>query len=119
MDKTAIGNNGEEAAAQYLKRHGYTVIERNFRLRVGELDIVARDSRDGCLVFVEVKTRKNDAYGFPCEFVTKKKQQRLIRTAELYCGMDIYMRFDIIEVYYEIRENIMYITKINHIEDAF
>ena len=118
MDTRNIGAMGEEAAARYLVRKGYVIRDRNFRLRVGELDIVAID-KDGCTVFVEVKTRKNDDYGYPSQFVNRKKQQRLKRTAEIYCGRDIYMRFDIIEVYYELRNNIMYIMEINHIENAF
>ena len=117
-DKRKIGEMGEEAAARYLVRKGYVIRDRNFRLRMGELDIVAVD-KDGCTVFIEVKTRKNADYGYPSQFVDRKKQQRLKRTAEIYCGKDMYMRFDIIEVYYELRDNIMYIKEINHIENAF
>ena len=119
MDKKTIGNNGEEAAARYLLRNGYAVLERNFSTRVGEIDIIAKDSRDGCLVFVEVKTRKSRDYGDAFEFVDSRKQQRLKRAAELYCAWDMYMRFDVIEVYYTMRDNIMYVLEINHIEDAF
>lgn len=118
MDRREIGRIGEEAAANYLTRKGYIIKERNFRLTVGEIDIIALAS-DGCTVFVEVKTRKNADYGCAAEFVDKNKQQRLIKTAQLYCDSDIYMRFDIIEVYYEARNNMVYITEINHIENAF
>lgn len=118
MDKRKIGAAGEEAAARYLVRKGYAIRERNFRLTVGELDIVAID-KDGCTVFVEVKTRKNADYGYPSQFVDRKKQQKLKLTAEMYCDRDIYMRFDVIEVYYELRDNVMYIKEINHIENAF
>ena len=118
IDKRRIGEMGEEAAARYLVRNGYVIRDRNFRLRLGELDIVALD-KDGCTVFIEVKTRKNTDFGYPSQFVDRKKQQRLKQTAEIYCGRDIYMRFDIIEVYYELRDNVMYIKEINHIENAF
>lgn len=119
MEKRRIGEMGEDAASRYLTSKGYSVIERNFRLRCGELDIVAADG-DGCMVFAEVKTRKNDEFGFPSEYVTERKRKKLRNTALLYCdGERCNMRFDIIEVYYEFADNKMRITKINHIEDAF
>ena len=117
-DKRKIGRLGEEAAALYLIKKGYTIRERNYWLPIGEIDIIAID-KDGCTVFVEVKTRKNSDYGYASEFVDAKKQQKLTRTAEAYCGRDIYMRFDIIEVYYKLTDNRMQITEINHIENAF
>lgn len=118
MDKKRIGELGEEVASRYLVKRGYVIKERNFRLKIGEIDIVAVDT-DGCLVFVEVKTRKNDDYGFPSEYVNYKKQRKLRNTALMYCGGEVYMRFDIIEVYYEIDNNIMRVKKVNHIENAF
>ena len=118
MDSNRIGKLGEDAAVEYLLGKGYLICERNYRLRLGEIDIIAM-SEDGCTVFVEVKTRKNYDFGYASEFVDTKKQQKLKRTAELYAGRDIYMRFDIIEVYYEIQDNEMIIKEINHIEDAF
>ena len=118
MKKSEIGKFGEDAAAEYLISSGYTICERNYRKPYGEIDIIAQ-SPDGCLVFVEVKTRKNADYGYASEFVDKKKQQRLIRTAQQYCEKDVYMRFDIIEVYYKHQGNIINIREINHIEDAF
>ena len=113
-----IGRLGEDAAARGLIKKGYIILERNFRLKTGEIDIVAMD-KDGCTVFIEVKTRKNADFGYACEFVDRKKQQKLIRTAEFYCGRDVYMRFDIIEVYYELSESGIKIKEINHIENAF
>ena len=117
-DTLNTGKFGEDAAAEYLVLNGYVIIDRNLRFRVGELDIVALDT-DGCTVFVEVKTRKNADYGYASEFVDRNKQKRLIRAAELYSGRDIYMRFDIIEVYYRLCDNRMKVTEINHIENAF
>ncbi len=118
MDKQQIGKNGEEAAANYLMRKGYVILNRNFRMKFGELDIVALDT-DGCTVFVEVKTRKNASFGYPSEYVDRHKRRRIQNMALLYCRGEEYMRFDIIEVYYEMRGDMMYITEINHIEDAF
>ncbi|MBR0365866.1 MAG: YraN family protein [Clostridia bacterium] len=117
-DTLNIGKFGEDAAAEYLARHGFVILDRNLRFKVGELDIVALD-KDGCTVFVEVKTRKNADYGYASEFVDRNKQKKLIRAAEFYSGRDIYMRFDIIEVYYKLCDNKMIVTEINHIENAF
>ena len=118
MDRKRIGDIGEDVAARYLMENGYLICERNFRLRFGEIDIVAMDE-DGCTVFVEVKTRKNADFGYASEFVDRRKRQKLIRTAELYAGKEIYMRFDIVEVYYELLFGEMLIKEINHIKNAF
>jgi putative endonuclease len=84
---------------------GLTVLETNFRCRVGEIDIVAREGGD--LVFAEVKTRADLLYGLPCEAVTEYKQRRLARVAEAYlanrarhvgCTEDMRPRFDVIEI---------------------
>lgn len=118
MDKRKIGDLGESVACEYLARKGYLIERRNFRLTCGEIDIIALDT-DGCRVFVEVKTRKNSNYGYPSEFVTRAKQEKIRKTALTYCGGEEFMRFDIVEVYYSIQANKMRITEINHIEDAF
>ena len=78
-----IGNRGEQIAAEYLQKRGYTIIARNWRVKTGEIDIIGR--HNGALVFVEVKLRGDVRYGQPEETVTFAKQQKLIRTAELYC----------------------------------
>lgn len=83
MSNIEIGRIGEEIATKYLKRHGYKVLERNFRSRRwGEIDIVA--TKDGVLVFVEVKTREGMAYGEPVEAVTPFKIQALKRAGQYY-----------------------------------
>ncbi|CAG0930904.1 partial hypothetical protein, partial [Planctomycetaceae bacterium] len=63
MNKLAIGKQGEDEAAAFLEGKGYAVLERNYRCRYGEIDIVARDGRT--VVFVEVKTRGSDRFGTP------------------------------------------------------
>ena len=105
MEKRDIGIAGENAACAYLSKKG-------------EIDIIAMD-RDGCRVFVEVKTRKNRNYGNASEFVDYRKQEKIRRTALAYCGGECYMRFDIIEVYYHLVGDSMKIDEINHIEEAF
>lgn len=118
MTGKEIGDIGENAACDYLVKKGYFIERRNFRYNFGEIDIIAVD-KDGCTVFVEVKTRKNFDYGYPSEFVDRKKRHRLHNAALMYCGGEMYMRFDIIEVGYEIADDKIVIKEINHIEDAF
>ena len=76
------GNYGEQLACQYLQRLGYKILERNFRIRGGEIDIIARDK--DTLVFVEVKTRYSKDYGNPLESITPWKIKHLIRTSKFY-----------------------------------
>lgn len=118
MTTKDIGDFGEDCAYNYLKEKGYQILERNHLSKKGEVDIIAKD--DDTVVFVEVKTRKNSNYGFPCEYVDYKKQQRIINCAKLYTidSVDLSIRFDVIEVYYTKAENLI-LDKINHIENAF
>jgi putative endonuclease len=82
MRSRDIGALGEKIAADYLTGLGYTIRERNFRLRVGEIDIIAE--KDDFLVFIEVRTRTSNSYGTPEESVTTQKKERLIALAEAY-----------------------------------
>lgn len=77
--KDAVGRFGEDVAAQHLLAAGLQIVERNWRCREGEVDIVARDRCD--LVFVEVKTRSSLAFGTPAEAVGRAKAARLRRLA--------------------------------------
>ena len=83
-EKRKIGDAGEEAAAEYLKKHGYLIAARNFSCRTGEIDIVAVLPEKRHISFIEVKTRKNTDYGFPAEFVGREKQRRLRKTAQVF-----------------------------------
>jgi putative endonuclease len=91
---------GEDAAAALLRAEGWTVLHRNWTLRLGELDIVAR--RGGCLVFVEVKARQAPAYVDPALGVDWRKQRQLRRVAEAYLALEKPVfneaRFDVIGV---------------------
>lgn len=80
--RRALGAAGEEQAARWYARHGYQVLDRNWRCRVGELDLVV--ARGRMLVVVEVKTRSTDRFGTPAEAVTVAKQRRLRQLAVLY-----------------------------------
>jgi putative endonuclease len=77
-----VGAIGEKLAADFLKKRGYKIIQRNFRCREGEIDIIAQ--KDECLVFVEVRTKKNTAFGTPEESVTLSKREKLISLANAY-----------------------------------
>lgn len=113
-----IGDLGEMAACEYLAAHGYKIIKRNFRLKCGEIDIIAK--KDGCTVFVEVKTRRSASFGQPSEYVDLRKQTKIRKTALCYIkSLDTDMRFDVIEVMYSNIRGEFVIRSINHIENAF
>ena len=82
MSNTSVGNQGENLACDYLKKQGYKILGRNYRIRGGEIDIVATDQN--YLVFVEVKTRYSHQYGLPVESMTTWKIKFLLKTAKFY-----------------------------------
>lgn len=100
MVEESIGHRGEAAAAAYLQRIGMTVVERNWRCKSGEIDIVALDGP--VLVLVEVKTRTTVAKGTPEESITPAKQRKLLRLAQAYVtasGVEPQeIRFDVIAI---------------------
>ena len=100
MNKRAVGNLGEDAACDALRREGCEILARNFRRPTGEIDVVARDRKT--VVFVEVKKRSSTRYGSPAEAVNEAKRRRIMRTAALYLAEnrldDAPVRFDIVEV---------------------
>jgi putative endonuclease len=77
-----IGQGGEEHALAYLQHQGLVLVERNFRCKVGELDLIMRDG--GQLVFVEVRERSNPHYGGAAASITPAKQRRIVRAAQFY-----------------------------------
>ena len=95
-----IGNCYEQAAAYYLEQSGYEIIERNYRCRIGEIDLIARDGE--YLVFCEVKFRKSKNKGDSLEAVHRKKQKTIIRCAQWYLAehnlQDLPCRFDVIGI---------------------
>lgn len=108
-----LGLQGERIAVDFLTGIGYTVIAQNYRIRGGEIDIIA--SSESIIVFVEVKTRsKLDIY--PREYVNNQKQLRIIKAAQRYLAeydIDAPCRFDVIEIFGEEQKTI------NHLIDAF
>lgn len=98
--KQIIGNKGEDIACEYLIKNGYKIVERNFRIPGGEIDIIARHNDE--LIFCEVKTRKSQKFGYPEEAVTMHKMKRITRAIKKYLLISglkkIYIRFDIIAV---------------------
>lgn len=118
MTTKEIGDFGEDAACGFLTDKDYEIVKRNFRMKTGEIDIIAK--KGDCTVFVEVKTRKNNLYGEPSEYVDSRKIARIRRTALIFAGsLDINMRFDVIEIIYTADKGRLEVKKINHIEDAF
>lgn len=99
-DNLAIGAQGEEIAVSFLKGRKYAILGRNFRIRGGEVDIVARDGRT--IVFVEVKARRGSSYGAPQEAVTPFKQRQIARAAMTWLVKNhqtaAAARFDVIAV---------------------
>ena len=95
-----LGQRGETMACDELESLGYAIVERRFRTRFGELDVIANDH--GTLVFVEVKTKTDSSFSDPVESVTKRKQQRLVSMAEQYVASyritDMPCRFDVVTV---------------------
>ena len=96
------GEFGEEVAADFIIGCGYRILERNFRCKGGEVDIIAQDPADNSLVFVEVKTRKGLSYGVPQLVVTSFKQRQVSKAALTWLGKkqlhDHNARFDVIAI---------------------
>jgi putative endonuclease len=99
-ERLSLGRWGEEEAARFLQRLGLKIVERNLRTPVGEIDIIARQGKT--LVFVEVKTRRSDAFGTPQEAVGPTKQRQIIRAAQWFLGdgkgRGLQPRFDVVAV---------------------
>lgn len=116
MNTKTFGGRGEEAAAEYLKIRGYRILAKNFRIRSGEIDLVAMHR--GCVCFIEVKARK--AYETPQEAVSRLKQRKLTRLAQAYLqkfhgGVDVRCRFDVVAI----EETAEGRTRVELFENAF
>lgn len=110
--KKLLGKVGEDKAVSYLKKQGFKIMERNYKNAFGEIDIIAKDGE--YTVFIEVKTRTSDAFGYPSEAVDFRKRQKYGRIAQAYLNTkgltDAACRFDVVEI-----ED----GKTNHVKDAF
>jgi len=117
--KKTLGNAGEETTVIYLRRKGYKILDCNYNVRGGEIDIIAQNGQ--YVVFVEVKTRKDNTLGTGAEAVTYTKRQRIIKAAQYYLLKfgDCDVRFDVVEVIGNIENGKFKMQKLNHIENAF
>ena len=117
MDARAdLGRGGEDVAERLYRKMGFRILERNFRCKAGEVDLIAR--RGPLLVFCEVKCRRTDRWGEPSESVGPAKQARLRRLAAVWLGQrrpgSVDIRFDVVSVI--VRRGRTYVR---HIPDAF
>lgn len=113
-----FGAEGERIAERYLRSHGFRILYRNFRSPLGgEIDLVCRDRREACLVFVEVKRRQSNRFGEPSLAIQTTKQHLLVRAASAWLRLlndpEVSCRFDVIEI--TGAKNL----SIHHIRDAF
>ncbi|MEI8032880.1 MAG: YraN family protein [Chlorobiaceae bacterium] len=121
-DTHLLGREGEDLAADYLKKKGYRIIERNYRYHRNEIDIIARHR--GTLCFVEVKTRTSEAKGHPAEAVTPQKQKEIIKAARAWLAIsgegEDDCRFDVLAVIVEsMKDGRIGRAAVEHFADAF
>lgn len=111
-ERKVLGEQGEEQASELLRSKGYIILERNYRCRFGEVDIIARRGEE--LVFVEVRTRTSTAFGRPEESVNYRKAQRLALVASHYLSRQGWpataCRFDVVAILGD---------RVEHLPDAF
>lgn len=117
LNKT-IGYHGENIICKYYLKNGYIILDRNFRNRFGEIDLIAK--KNDVIIFIEVKSRYNSSFGFPSESISPSKQRNIKLLSKFYLSFkkltNVYIRYDVAEVflnYYDEK------YKINIIEDAF
>ena len=107
------GKQKEDKATEFLKAQGYKIIERNHKNPMGEIDIIAYDEADDRIIFVEVKARKNDRFGYGREAVDSEKLFKITHAAQMYLKkkklFNVKMRFDVIEI---MGENITHLKAI-------
>jgi putative endonuclease len=98
----STGKSGEELAAALLRENGYKILARNYKTKLGEIDIVAKEKDTFC--FVEVKTRHSDRFGLPQEAVLNTKQRQISKTALSFLKenrlLDKKARFDVVSILY-------------------
>lgn len=101
MNTHELGTTQEQRVADWMQQRGFYIVEKNFRCKFGEIDLIAK--KDGYLIFVEVKYRSNEQYGAPHEAVDWRKRQRISNAAVFYLkrygySMEHPCRFDVAEV---------------------
>jgi putative endonuclease len=114
-DKIQKGKDAEDQAANFLIKQGYEIVARNYRYKQLEIDLIVR--KEKWLVFVEVKMRSSDAFGYPEEFVNYQKAKNIVTAAEQYTFDKKYdgnVRYDVVAI--SMRNGV---PDIKHFEDAF
>lgn len=115
--KQTLGRHGEDLACEYLLKHGYRIIDRNFKKRYGELDVIC--IKDNILIFVEVKTRVGHAFGTPEEAVTPWKLREVKQTSLYYKMINPQLpealRIDVIGIELDYDKSLTYF---NHIQNV-
>ncbi len=115
MNTIDKGHIGENIAGDFLHDNGFDILHRNWHCRWGEIDIIAQ-SPDGAIVFVEVKSARSNKFGDPVEWVTRRKVEKIVKSANQFLLDndidDVPLRFDIITVDLRTRE-------VTHYPDAF
>lgn len=116
MNNRQVGDWGERIAAAFLAAAGCKILEKNYKVKTGEIDLIVEERK--ALVFVEVKTRSSTAFGFAAQAVDLRKQRKIYRTAQWYLQATQQeqrpCRFDVIEVYKDGES-----FRIHRIQDAF
>lgn len=103
--KIQLGKLGEQVAAKYLKNQGYKILEKNYRTRYGEIDLICE--KEQIIHFIEVKTRTNQNFGWPEEAVNQRKIEKIIKVAEKYLEeheLDLSWQIDIISLLIKAKE---------------
>ena len=93
MNKRQIGSIGEDMAVEFLKSRGVKILERNYQNRFGEIDIIGRE--DNTLLFIEVKYRKNESFGYPREAVGFAKREKIRKMARFFLNENHYYHYNI------------------------
>jgi putative endonuclease len=99
----SFGERGEAAACEFLKKNGYEILEKNYKCKLGEIDVIAR--RRGRLAFIEIKTRASDQFGTPQEAVNLPKQEKIFKVAQWYLKekrvVKVPISFDVVAILWE------------------
>ena len=111
-----LGKSGEESAVGFLKKNGYKILIKNYKTKLGEIDIIAHDK--DTIAFIEVKTRRSDRFGLPQEAVLSTKQRQMAKAALVFLKennlLDKKARFDVVSVMYS-----QGVPKLDLIKNAF
>lgn len=115
MNSTELGSLGEQMACDYIRKKDFEILERNYRFKKNEIDIIA--VKDNQLIVIEVKTRQTAEIGEPWQAVTRNKQKQIIQVANQYIQtnqIELETRFDIISIVHN-----SFRTELTHLESAF